>query len=317
LGSNALAVGGNNLSTEVSGTIADGGASGGTGGSLVKVGNGILLLSGVNTYTGTTTVNSGALIVNGSIASSSLTTVNSGAVLLGSGTVGSTVVNAGGVLVPGAVRMPSSMTVAGDLIIQQCFLCRAGESVDGVAHHCDRHRVAGRHRRGRLLPGHLSRAQLHHFDGRQPAHRQVRRFGDVRPAAQLQGQAGLCRQHRRAQPEGAAHWRRRPISRSADIAAVDTGAAASAGGSARLSTATLHQQPDQRRTGDRQLLQQRRHHGRSGVGGTDHPALGFAPERETRPPDIALGYASAFKEPRPPAPPVHAPRWTASRGCYT
>src|SRR5262249_51774872 len=191
LGSNALAVGGNNLSTEVSGTIADGGASGGTGGSLVKVGNGILLLSGVNTYTGTTTVNSGALIVNGSIASSSLTTVNSGAVLLGSGTVGSTVVNAGGVLVPGAVRMPSSMTVAGDLIIQQCFLCRAGESVDGVAHHCDRHRVAGRHRRGRLLPGHLSRAQLHHFDGRQPAHRQVRRFGDVRPAAQLQGQAGL------------------------------------------------------------------------------------------------------------------------------
>src|SRR5262249_36195565 len=149
-----------------------------------------------------------------------------------------------------------------------------------------------------------------------PAHRQVRRFGDVRPAAQLQGQAGLCRQHRRAQPEGAAHWRRRPISRSADIAAVDTGAAASAGGSARLSTATLHQQPDQRRTGDRQLLQQRRHHGRSGVGGTDHPALGFAPERETMPPEIALAYASAFKEPRAPAPQVYAPRWTAWGGAY-
>ena len=64
LGSNALIVGGNNMSTTVSGTISDGGASGGTGGSLVKVGAGILTLSGTNTYTGTTTVNAGVLVVN-------------------------------------------------------------------------------------------------------------------------------------------------------------------------------------------------------------------------------------------------------------
>jgi autotransporter-associated beta strand protein len=76
LGSNQLTVGSNNLSTTVSGTIR------GTGGSLVKVGTGILTLSGANTYTGPTIVNAGALVVNGSIASSSLTTVNSGAVLL-------------------------------------------------------------------------------------------------------------------------------------------------------------------------------------------------------------------------------------------
>src|SRR5262249_37414760 len=56
--------------------------------------------------------------------------------------------------------------------------------------------------------------------------------------------------------------------------------------------------------------------GRSGVGGTDHPALGFAPERETMPPEIALAYASAFKEPRAPAPQVYAPRWTAWGGAY-
>jgi autotransporter-associated beta strand protein len=49
--------------------------------------------------------------------------------------------------------------------------------------------------------------------------------------------------------------------------------------------------------------------GRSGVGGADHPALGFAPERETMPPDIALAYASVFKGPRAPAP-VYEPRWT-------
>src|SRR5262245_2293199 len=67
LGSKPLVVGGNDLSTEVSGTIADGGSSGGSGGSLVKVGAGVLTLSGTNTYSGATIVNAGALVVNGSI----------------------------------------------------------------------------------------------------------------------------------------------------------------------------------------------------------------------------------------------------------
>jgi hypothetical protein len=47
LGSKQLTVGSNNLSTTVSGVIADTG-----GGSLVKTGTGILALSGTNTYTG-------------------------------------------------------------------------------------------------------------------------------------------------------------------------------------------------------------------------------------------------------------------------
>jgi hypothetical protein len=46
LGSKALTVGLNNLSTEVSGTIGDFGE----GGSLIKVGTGTLTLSGINTY---------------------------------------------------------------------------------------------------------------------------------------------------------------------------------------------------------------------------------------------------------------------------
>jgi hypothetical protein len=46
LGSNALTVGGNNTSTEVSGGIFDGGGNGGTGGSLIKVGTGTLIDAG-------------------------------------------------------------------------------------------------------------------------------------------------------------------------------------------------------------------------------------------------------------------------------
>ena len=55
--------------------------------------------------------------------------------------------------------------------------------------------------------------------------------------------------------------------------------------------------------------------GRSGVGGTDHPALGFAPDRETLPDDIALAYSKVLKAP-PKAVPVYEPRWTVWGGAY-
>jgi outer membrane autotransporter protein len=90
LGSNLLTVGGNNLSTTVSGVISDCGDSGSdcsnagaTGGGLIKVGTGTLTLSGANTYTGPTAVNAGALqagAVN-AFSSASAFTVASGATL--------------------------------------------------------------------------------------------------------------------------------------------------------------------------------------------------------------------------------------------
>ena len=100
---NTLVVGSNNLSTNVSGVIADFSCGCLPGpGSLEKVGSGKLTLSGIhNTYTGTTAVNGGFLDVEGSIATSSLLTVNAGGALTGDGIVGKTNINSGGIFLPG------------------------------------------------------------------------------------------------------------------------------------------------------------------------------------------------------------------------
>ena len=83
---NQLTIGSNNLSTIFSGVIQTPPIPRGAEfvSSLVKIGNGTLILSGANTYAGPTIVESGKLIVNGSIISA--VTVNGGA-LGGSGLI--------------------------------------------------------------------------------------------------------------------------------------------------------------------------------------------------------------------------------------
>lgn len=120
-GGNTLVVGGNNLSSTVTGVIADNNPCGCTTGSAAfeKTGSGVLTLAGLNTYTGTTTVNGGTLEVDGSIASSSLTSVNSGGVLSGIGTLGATQVASGGTLAPGNASTPTGMlSITGSLAFQ-------------------------------------------------------------------------------------------------------------------------------------------------------------------------------------------------------
>jgi autotransporter-associated beta strand protein len=113
LGANELTVGSNNLSTDVTGVLADGGSGGGTGASLIKVGTGTLTLERINTYTGATTIDGGTLAVNGSILASSGVTVNAGGTLGGTGVVGNTTIASGGTLAPG--NSVGTLTVSGNL----------------------------------------------------------------------------------------------------------------------------------------------------------------------------------------------------------
>ncbi len=109
LGANRLTIGSNNLDTEFSGIMQDGGAGGGADGSMTKIGTGTLTLSGASSYTGPTIIEAGKLTVTGSIFSA--VTVNSGATLGGSGMTGSVTVKPGGKVVPGD---PQTLTVEGD-----------------------------------------------------------------------------------------------------------------------------------------------------------------------------------------------------------
>jgi autotransporter-associated beta strand protein len=131
LGARILTMGSNNLSTTFAGVIQDGGASGGTGGAVSKIGTGTLALSGANIYTGPTTVTGGKLLVNGSIASA--VTVNGGT-LGGAGTTGAVSVNSGGTLSPG--NSPGILHVVGNLSLSlgSTYLVELNGTAVGTQH---------------------------------------------------------------------------------------------------------------------------------------------------------------------------------------
>ena len=143
LGSKQLTVGSNNLSTTVSGTITDGGAAGGVGGSLVKVGTGTLTLTGVNPYTGGTTVSGGALVVGdfanpaAALSGGGPISVGSGGTLGGYGSVTGPVTNSGviaaGNATPGFAASPTgTFTIVGNLLNQGAIQLASGESIGNV-----------------------------------------------------------------------------------------------------------------------------------------------------------------------------------------
>jgi fibronectin-binding autotransporter adhesin len=131
LGSKALRVGTNDLSTTFSGLIRDGGFSGASGGSLFVNGTGTLTLTGANTYTGTTQIgngiidNSGKLNVTnttGSATGNGPVFVNRGGTLGGNGFIaGPVALRAGGVIAPGgaaSLSLQSTLTWDGGAVIR-------------------------------------------------------------------------------------------------------------------------------------------------------------------------------------------------------
>ena len=119
LGQYNLSVGSNNLNTTFSGVLQDGGAYGGTGASLTKIGTGTLTLSGANTYTGGTTVSTGTLLVNNTRGSGTGT----GRVTAGRSPLGGTGIISGAVTIgsnsgPGASLAPGNAGV-GTLTIKK------------------------------------------------------------------------------------------------------------------------------------------------------------------------------------------------------
>jgi autotransporter-associated beta strand protein len=130
-------IGGKNLSTTFAGRISQVILERNV--SLVKVGTGTLTLTGLNTNSGTTTVNGGTLLVNTATSyglGTNTVTVNNGGTLGGTGLVGGAVtVTAGGALAPGGAGNIGTMSISNSLTLNGSaslwFEC--GTSCDKIA----------------------------------------------------------------------------------------------------------------------------------------------------------------------------------------
>ena len=326
------------------------------GNGAVNVISGRTILTASNTYTGPTTVNGGALIVNGSIASSTLTTVNGGGLLGGIGVVGNTQINTGGAFAPGPQNAPGSMAVQGNLAFQSgaLYLVQVNPTAASIANVAGAATLAGTVQANFSAGSFVERSYtiLTAAGGRVGTFDALTTVGlpaNFQASLSYSGNTAVLNlQAQLAPPPGPPAPPtpgQPPAPPAPTLTSISSTSANSIdnffnnGGRLPASfvplfgltggnlTHALDQLSGEAATGAQrvgfQLTDQFLNlmldpfvDGRSGVGGADHPALGFAPERDATPPEIALAYASVFKAPQKALPPVYEPRWTAWGGAY-
>jgi autotransporter-associated beta strand protein len=306
---------------------------------IEKIGAGTLVLTAANTYSGATAITAGTLLVNGSIANSAVT-VNSGGTLAGTGTVGAITINGGGTFAPGPLGTPGTMTVQGKLAFQSgaLYLVQVNPSNASSAN-----MITGG---TTTLAGTVQAV----FSSGSYA---SRTFTILTAAGGLAGTTftTLTTTNLPAGFTPSLSYSNTDVILNLTAA---LGAASLSGNQQNVASTlnnffnnggtlppgfvsvfgltggnlgnALSLLSGEAATGGQQIGFQMTNQflglmldpfvdGRSGVAGAGGPAVGFAPERETLPEDIALAYSAVLK-----APPMKAPtfeqRWTAWGGAY-
>jgi autotransporter-associated beta strand protein/T5SS/PEP-CTERM-associated repeat protein len=309
-------------------------------GTLSKAGVGTLILTGDNTYRGSTTVDGGTLSVNGSIVNSALT-VNAGGTIGGNGIIGNTTIN-GGTLAPG--NSIGTLTVQGNLVMTSA----AAYIVEVSPTNADRTNVTGTATLGGTVqavftPGaYISRSYtiLSATGGR------IGTFGSLSTSGLPAGfTAGLSYTatdtilnlfaHLAVLPNdigtGGLSINQRNVASALDNffnngGALPPGFLPIFGLTGSNLGNALSQLSGEAATGGQQVGFQMGNQflgmmldpfvdGRNGAAGLGGPAIAFAPEREAVPDEVALAYAAVLKAPAVPAPSFEQ-RWSAWGGGY-
>jgi len=296
----------------------------------VTVEAGTTALTAANTYTGPTTINGGTLAVNGSIASS--TTVNAGGALAGTGTVGNVAINTGGTLAPG--NPVGTLTINGDLTFgagsfYRVALSPALADVSGTATLTDASVQAA------VAPGSslVKQSTILHANGGLGG---TTFAGISAPnfvaslsytptdvllnlTAALGAGAGL-----NTNQQNVANTLNTFFNDVGTLPANFSGLFGLTGN--RLASA-LARVSGEAATGAQQgafqfmgqflgLMLDPFADGRAGTGNAGGTAIGFAPQREVLPEDIALAYARVMKAPLYKAPQASEPRWSVWAGGF-